>query len=245
MPHRVTVVIPTYNRPHLLMNALRTVAEQTQPPHEVLVVNDGDLPLPDAIHTLNLPLSVLRAHTRGAVHARNHAVTHASGEIIAMLDDDDLWHPHHIQTVTAPLHAGAAFAYTDGVIRVQRGTETLEDIPFGLDATTSVLRRTNPILMPAIAYRRDLHDQHGLYDPALPYYYDWDWYLRLHPHTPLTRVSTSTVTCITQVDGGSSSDQRNPEVAENFRAFRRKHGLPDLPVHNFLSALRDPELALS
>lgn len=245
MPRRITVVIPTHNRPHLLMNALHTVAAQTQPPHEVLVVNDGDQPLPDTIHTLGLPLTVLRAPTRGVVHARNHAVTHASGEIIAMLDDDDLWHPGHLQAVTAPLHAGATFAYTDGLIRLQRGTDILEDIPFGLDATTSVLRRTNPILMPAIAYRRDLHDQHGLYDTALPYYHDWDWYLRLHPHVPLTRVPTPTVTCVTQVEGGSSSDQRNPAVEANFQQFRRKHDLPELPVHNFLTALRDPELALS
>ncbi|GGJ72608.1 glycosyltransferase family 2 protein [Deinococcus aquiradiocola] len=245
----VSVILPTRNRPRMLARALASVRVQQHPALEVLVVNDGDdtrsaaAQLQDTVRASGVRVRVLRAALRGQVAARNAAVRAARGDVIACLDDDDQWLPGHLGRVLAALD-GQQAAHADGLIEVRSGSVLQEQIYFGLEARRDVLRRTNPVLMSGLAYRRALHDTLGLYDPALPHYHDWDWHLRVAALTRLVRVPQAGVTIHVEASGGSASDPSNPAVAEDFRRFRRKHGLQDLPQHTFLSALRDPALGL-
>ena len=95
----VSVVIPTRNRPDLVMRALRSVLGQTYGSLDVVVVIDG--PDPDTLGALagcpDERLRVLQLPTSaGAGAARNHAASRARGEWIAFLDDDDEWLPDKI-----------------------------------------------------------------------------------------------------------------------------------------------------
>jgi glycosyltransferase involved in cell wall biosynthesis/ectoine hydroxylase-related dioxygenase (phytanoyl-CoA dioxygenase family) len=92
----ISVVIPTRNRPELLLRAVSSVLEQTHRELEVLVVIDGPCArsstalarLTDPrVRPIVLPASV------GGSDARNTGVRHAAGEWIAFLDDDDEWLP--------------------------------------------------------------------------------------------------------------------------------------------------------
>ncbi|WP_425146985.1 glycosyltransferase family 2 protein [Deinococcus sp.] len=240
----VSVIVPTRNRPALLARALASVRAQAFPGLEVLVVNDGEMGVQDVVRASGLRVRVLRAAVRGQVPARNAAVRAAAGAVLACLDDDDVWLPGHLQRLLAAIRGGAGLAYADGLIEVRSGAVVQERVYFGLDATPAVLARTNPVLMSGAAYRREWHDRLGLYDPALPYYHDWDWHLRLLAAAPPVRVPQAGVVVQVEAAGGSSSDPRNPAVAEDFARFRLKHGLGELPQHTFLTALRDPGLGL-
>ncbi|CAM3520126.1 Glycosyl transferase [Deinococcus saxicola] len=93
----ISVVIPTHNRPELLLlRSLKSALEQRYPNLEILVVLDGPDPLTAAaLATVDDPrLRVLTLpHNQGPSAARNYGVQHARGEWIAFLDDDDVWRP--------------------------------------------------------------------------------------------------------------------------------------------------------
>ncbi len=96
---KLSVVIPTFNRSELLSLALASVAEQTVKPHEIIVVDDGstdatqDVLADFAGRHADIELHVIRQENRGPSAARNAGAIAASGELIAFLDDDDLWLP--------------------------------------------------------------------------------------------------------------------------------------------------------
>jgi glycosyltransferase involved in cell wall biosynthesis len=91
---KVSVVIPTRNRPDLLTRALRSVWSQTFTDFEVIVVVDG----PDeatcamlAAETDHRLRVIVNDQPRTAAAARNVGVAHAKADWIAFLDDDDVW----------------------------------------------------------------------------------------------------------------------------------------------------------
>lgn len=80
---RVSVVIATYNRPHLLRRLLGQLARQTLDDFEVIVVDDGSSP-PVAAEGVRL----IRQTNAGAAAARHAGVLAARGEIVVVVDDD-------------------------------------------------------------------------------------------------------------------------------------------------------------
>lgn len=90
----VSVVIPTIGRDSL-GRAVDSALRQTIPVLEVIVVadTDGELTIPDDDR-----ISVVRTGPfSGSANARQTGIDSAGGEVIALLDDDDLWHPFKLQ----------------------------------------------------------------------------------------------------------------------------------------------------
>src|SRR5487761_2384926 len=90
----ISVVIATLNRPAMLLDAARSVAENSYHDWEVIVVDDGSEPPVDS-EALRAILQdrvciVRHAKTMGVPEAKNAGLRVASGEIILHLDDDDL-----------------------------------------------------------------------------------------------------------------------------------------------------------
>ena len=93
----VSVVILTYNRSSLLLDALASVLKQTFTDFEIIIVNDGSTddtverlkPLRDRIRLINQANAGLGA-------ARNRGVREARGTYVALLDDDDIWRPEKL-----------------------------------------------------------------------------------------------------------------------------------------------------
>jgi hypothetical protein len=90
---RLSIVIPTRDRPHLLRFAIESAIEQTMQDLEIVVVDDGsskpvELPEHARLRLIRLPASC------GAAAARNVGARAARGKWIAHLDDDDQLLPH-------------------------------------------------------------------------------------------------------------------------------------------------------
>ncbi|BAI74225.1 hypothetical protein AZL_a06940 (plasmid) [Azospirillum sp. B510] len=109
---QVTVVIPTRNRPDMVMRAVRSALDQTYRDLDVVVVIDGPDPA-TASHLAALAdprLTVMELETNhGAAEARNIGVRAAPGDWIAFLDDDDHWMPEKVELQMAARPAGIRF----------------------------------------------------------------------------------------------------------------------------------------
>lgn len=96
---RVSVIIPTFDRPQELREAVASVFAQTFQDFEVVVTVDGGgtssvealSEFPEARMTVLTPQSRL-----GNAEARNLAIRSAKGELVALLDDDDFWKPEKL-----------------------------------------------------------------------------------------------------------------------------------------------------
>lgn len=94
----VSVVIPTFNRAHLLQQTLDSVFSQTYKDYEVIVVDDGSTDATaDLIAAYRPEVCSLRQVNRGLNSARNAAIERTRGRYIALLDSDDLWLPYTLE----------------------------------------------------------------------------------------------------------------------------------------------------
>jgi glycosyltransferase involved in cell wall biosynthesis len=105
---RVSVVIPTFNRPHFLAPTLASLLRQTLAGVEVVVVDDGseDGAQVRAVTEAFRPMArYLRVERRGEPGAANCGVEAAFGEYIAFLSDDDAFAPELLEEAVRLLEA--------------------------------------------------------------------------------------------------------------------------------------------
>ena len=88
----VSVIVPAYNTGAHLAGALRSALQQSRPPTEIIVVNDGSTDDTTAVAASFAPqVRLVRQTNAGPASARNHGARLASGEWLAFLDADDEW----------------------------------------------------------------------------------------------------------------------------------------------------------
>lgn len=96
----VTVVVPAYDAARFVGETLRAACAQTYPRLEIVVVDDGSrdgtAAIVAAIAARDDRVRLVRKANAGVAAARNTGIEAARGELVAILDADDLWHPHKI-----------------------------------------------------------------------------------------------------------------------------------------------------
>ena len=99
----VSVIVRTKDRPTLLREALESLANQTYPYLEVVVVNDGGEDVYKIVSEFEEKFShlkyIVHETNRGRAVAANTGLAAAEGEWIGFLDDDDLLLPRAIETL--------------------------------------------------------------------------------------------------------------------------------------------------
>jgi glycosyltransferase involved in cell wall biosynthesis len=102
---RIATIIPLYNGARFIARALESVLDQSLPPTEIIVVDDGstdDGPVIVQRFVKNYPIRLLRKPNGGQSAARNFGVAHSSATHIALLDQDDAWYPNHLEELVRP-----------------------------------------------------------------------------------------------------------------------------------------------
>ena len=182
----VSVIIPTYNRAHLVGRAIRSVLAQTFRDFELIVVDDSSTDdTEDVIGSFADPrIRYLRHETnRGGATARNTGIRVACGEYIAFLDSDDEWLPEKLERQLS------TFLDSDlrplGVVRCglfrllqSRWTEA-NPIARGWLYETILSRKLDIVGPPTLLVKRQIEGKTLMFDESLPANQDWDYLLRL------------------------------------------------------------------
>lgn len=102
---RLSVIITTFNRPQLVQEAVESVLGQdVGPPFELVVVDDGSTgETRDALQRFGNRIRYARQNNQGLNPARNHGLRLVQGDLVAILDDDDVWLPFKTRTLLAAL----------------------------------------------------------------------------------------------------------------------------------------------
>ncbi len=98
----ISVVIPTFNSAHFVVDAVASALAQTYPPLEVIVIDDGSI---DNTREVLAPqwnsIRYVKQPNAGAAAARNRGLDVAKGDWVAFLDSDDIWLPEKLEKQAA------------------------------------------------------------------------------------------------------------------------------------------------
>jgi glycosyltransferase involved in cell wall biosynthesis len=186
----VSVIIPTYNRSHVLGRAVRSVLSQTYQDFELIVVDDGssDATVEVVSGFADPRIRCLRHEkNRGAAAARNSGIKAARGEYIAFLDSDDEWLPEKLQKqveALAKLPSRVGMVYTDlwkigddGVRKYWRASRILPED--GLVYDHLLADRLTGISLPSVVVRKECFTEVGIFDEEFPRLIDRELFMRL------------------------------------------------------------------
>jgi glycosyltransferase involved in cell wall biosynthesis len=178
----VSVIIPTYNRPHLLPRAIES-AFAAGTDLEVVVVDDASSDeTAEVCRSIKGIKYVRLKHNQGVAGARNAGVLAGSSEYIALLDDDDVRLPGSLDLqLTALKESGAALIYGQALFggatdRVARDRYP-QPCPSG-DVFWQLLTQ-NFIPSGSVVFRRSCLFSSGLFNRSLAGIDDWDLWLRI------------------------------------------------------------------
>jgi len=94
----ISIIIPTFNRGHIVTRAIDSALSQTHDDFEIIVVDDGST---DNTREVLAPykdrIRYLYQENKGVARARNKGIQEANGEYIAFLDSDDYWLPDKLE----------------------------------------------------------------------------------------------------------------------------------------------------
>lgn len=235
--YAVSVVIPTHNCLEYLKKSLKTVVDQSIEDMQIIVVIDRSTDGTAAWlaqYDCPRPLTIIETDVGSPALARNLGVEEARAPLVAFLDDDDIWMPGKLAAQLAAHQADpeVVLSFTDYRHR------TLDGQDFGtcfdywnakpaiaqgftrLSAPRSTLLGRNLVGTSTVMVRRDGFLAVGGFDPSLPSSEDWDLWLSLAGHGPVSW--SPDVTTDYLLRPGSRTAARHLRIAA-MTAIARRH----------------------
>ena len=194
----VSVIIPTYNRAHLLPRCLDSVSSQELKPLEIIVVDDGSTDSTRDLVRRDYPgIKLISQENKGVSAARNAGIGAAAGDWLAFLDSDDAWLPgkldRQVQAVRKDPDIG--IVHTDE-IWIRNGVRVnphLKHRKYG----GSIFKYCLPLCVispSSVMIHRRVFDRVGLFDETLPVCEDYDLWLRICARMPVAFVNERLIT---------------------------------------------------
>lgn len=193
---KFSVIMPCHNAGRWIREALRSVAAQTIPAHEVIVIDDSstDDSLAE-VQASGVDTVLLRSTHRNAAATRNSGIDAATGDWIALLDADDRWYPNHLQRAQTMLEESGDVAFLANHDWMNVRGETIPipagfSIPFtaplagnSADAFVTILAGGLHFGHSTVVYRRERVLEVGCFDALQRRRHDIDLWLRvIHGH---------------------------------------------------------------
>jgi glycosyltransferase involved in cell wall biosynthesis len=236
-PWRVSAIVPTYNRAAFLPETIAYLLNQTSPPHEVIIVDDGSTDRTSAVaRSFGGTVRYIRTENGGAPVARNVGAAAAKGDWLWFCDSDDLWRPEYLDQCRRIAASEARPQFLFGDFRLVRDgrwerTSKFETAPPGFwqnirrlpvdggavlpDPIYAAILRFQPVFHSTIVMTQGLFREIGGYNErfARTGSEDFEFILRCVERGPVGVVETPLVG-IRRHEGNFSADQRKILLGE-------------------------------
>ena len=189
MHMKISVVIPTYNRSNSIARAIESVLGQGSPANEIIVVDDGSTDHSTKIIRQRFPgVTLIEQNHQGVSAARNRGIRAAQYDWIALLDSDDEWLPHKLETIRAVqrLNRAEVLFHSDEVW-IRNGVR-VNPMQKHAKYGGMIFERCLPlcVISPSAAViHASVFARIGLFNESLPACEDYDLWLRLCHRQPV------------------------------------------------------------
>jgi len=227
----VSVIIPTYNRAHLLPKCIQSVINQSYKNLEIIIVDDASIDNTEAV-VASFPNKYIRyiknAENKGPARARNIGIKNAKGDFIAFNDTDDIWFPYKLEKEMDLYQEGIGVVYC----RMQRNfnqNKILMPFPSIKQLHGNIfheLAKCSFVATPTVIIRSDCIRKVGLFDEDLRIGEDWDYFLRLARECNFAFCDEILVKSSLEDDSITKKASRNVDVSiSSYQKILEKHTL--------------------
>lgn len=192
MTHRISVVIPLYNHERYIEQAIASVLGQTLPASEIIVVDDGSTDgsarVAERLARQHPVIAFSSQQNRGAHAGINAGLQVATGDLLTILNSDDVFHPTRFAELVGAFDArpateavATALAFIDGsggaisnpwYQQARRYYDDCGDMGLALVNGNFLMTTSN------LMFRRSLVEAIGRFSP-LRYAHDLDFFMRV------------------------------------------------------------------
>ena len=170
--HLISVIIPYYKGERFIAETLDSVFRQQYPNLEIIIVNDGS-PVDSlvALEPFRDRIVLVSQENKGQASARNTGITYAHGDLIAFLDQDDIWTDNHLALLLPYVIGESSFAFAQGKIQ-----EFRTDQEGHIHADEPKL---HPVMIGSSLFTSKTIHTVGMFDESMREGEDFDWTVRL------------------------------------------------------------------
>jgi len=229
---KISIIIPTHNRPHLLPRAVES-ARAAGREVEIIIVDDASIDETAELCRSLSGIKYLRVEVnQGVAGARNIGILAGTGEYIAFLDDDDLRLPGSLDLQAAALDAHPESGFVCGAMimadqNYQPTDEVIRPKSSGGDVFWELMELDFPVMPLCTLIRKECFLRVGLLNRHVSGIDDWDIFTRIAALYPVAVISEP-VGLYRQPTPGSGQGS-SARAAQLHRAARHQRTLLRLP----------------
>ena len=231
-PPLASVIIPTYNRPESLKEAIQSVLRQEYTYFEIIVINDGGVDVQAVINGLNAGNKIKylsHEKNKGLAAARNTGIRISNGKYIAYLDDDDIFYPSHLGVLVNFLESNE---FNVAFTKACRAYQTIEndkyiitkrDIPYTADFDEDKILINNTIPVLCVMHEKSCLEEVGLFDENLTSHEDWDLWIRMSRKFRFAHINELTCEFRWRDDGTTMTGERRKDFLKTMEIIYEKY----------------------
>jgi glycosyltransferase involved in cell wall biosynthesis len=185
--YKVSIIMPTYNRANIIKRAINSVLKQSFSNFQLIICDDGSTDDTEKIikndYGTHLEQTIIyfKQKNSGVSKARNVALKHADGDLIAYLDSDNYWHHSYLKRMVSIFEmVNCNTAYCAMKVQDSHKNPIYSEKEFVRNKPYSrkKLLKANFIDLNVFMHRKNLYHQLGGFNESMKSMVDWDLILR-------------------------------------------------------------------